>query len=236
MAFDIFASFDPIRNIYGDQIFFWRASFIPLFMMYCVYWCCYRPRYYLFVLVLLRFIGTQRNRTKRISLSIRYRVLVIIFLLLVNINLVGLVPYVFRVRRHLVFSLRLGFPLWLSLILSGVFWRIGPLCARLLPGGAPEWLNPFLVLVETRSHGVRPFTISFRLTANMRAGHIVLTLLGFYLVVCFYFSLKLALILFFFLCLYIVFEIGVSLVQAYIFCLLGSLYIDDHPSLVHPSF
>ena len=55
--------------------------------------------------------------------------------------------------------------------------------AALLPIGAPAALNPFLVLIETVRIMARPVTLSVRLIANMRAGHIVLTLIGNYLTV-----------------------------------------------------
>lgn len=95
--------------------------------------------------------------------------------------------------------------------------------------GAPAVLNPFLVLVETVSLIVRPITLSVRLAANMGAGHIVLCLVGRYLrrgFFCYSFFpvfLLMGISVFYFL-----FEVGVCLIQAYIFFLLLNLYGDEH--------
>lgn len=100
--------------------------------------------------------------------------------------------------------------------------------AHYLPLGAPSVLNPFLVVIEFVRDFVRPITISARLAANIRAGHIVLGLMGVYLCKGL-FSLG-----FMFVCLlllqvgYFFFEVGVCGIQAYIFRLLPSLYANDH--------
>jgi ATP synthase subunit 6 len=96
--------------------------------------------------------------------------------------------------------------------------------------GAPAPLNPFLVIIETVRILVRPITLSVRLTANMRAGHIVLTLVGNYLTARFFISSIFSILLLISIqVLYTIFEFGISLIQAYIFCLLITLYSDEHP-------
>ena len=96
--------------------------------------------------------------------------------------------------------------------------------------GAPAPLNPFLVLIETVSILVRPITLSVRLIANISAGHIVLTLVGNYMTASLFiggaFSIALLLSI---QILYSVFEFGIGVIQAYIFCLLITLYSDEHP-------
>jgi F-type H+-transporting ATPase subunit a len=69
-----------------------------------------------------------------------------------------------------------------------------------------------------------------RLMANIRAGHIVLTLIGNYLAsriltTSIISIIVLARVQIF----YTIFEFGISLIQAYIFCLLITLYSDEHP-------
>jgi len=153
-----------------------------------------------------------------------------LFLFLIFINLSGLIPYVFSTTRHLAVSLSLGLPLWLSLIISAIFFNPRSVVAGLLPMGAPAPLNPFLVIIETVRILVRPITLSVRLTANMRAGHIVLTLVGNYLTARFFISSIFSILLLISIqVLYTIFEFGISLIQAYIFCLLITLYSDEHP-------
>ena len=153
-----------------------------------------------------------------------------LFVFLIFLNLTGLVPYVFSPTRHLAVSLSLGLPLWLSLLVSGLFFNPTSVVAGLLPMGAPAPLNPFLVLIETVSILVRPITLSVRLIANISAGHIVLTLVGNYMTASLFvggaFSIALLLSI---QILYSVFEFGIGVIQAYIFCLLITLYSDEHP-------
>jgi ATP synthase subunit 6 len=129
-----------------------------------------------------------------------------------------------------VVSFSLGLPFWLSLIISAVFFNPTSVIARLLPIGAPAPLNPFLVIIETVSILVRPITLSIRLTANIRAGHIILTLIGNYLTARFFLSSVFSILFLIFIqVFYTIFEFGISLIQAYIFCLLITLYSDEHP-------
>lgn len=151
------------------------------------------------------------------------------FLCLVNINIRGLIPYVFRVTAHLRVSFSFGLVLWLRLIISSYFYNFLVSARGLLPTGSPSVLAPFLVLVETVSIGVRPITIRVRLVANIRAGHIILTLIsnslcdGIFTFPVLMLVFILAVEVFYFL-----FEFGVAIIQGYIFCLLVSLYSNEH--------
>ena len=78
---------------------------------------------------------------------------------------------------------------------------------------------------------MRPLTLSFRLAANMTAGHIVLGLIGIYMASAMLTLSKRILILIPLGIGYILFEFGICLIQAYIFCLLITLYRDDHAAI-----
>lgn len=75
---------------------------------------------------------------------------------------------------------------------------------------------------------VRPITLSFRLAANIRAGHIVLGLIRIYASAAIISNIAAATILSITALGYILFEIAICLIQAYIFCLLLSLYANEH--------
>lgn len=151
----------------------------------------------------------------------------LVFLLVSNLS--GLVPYVFRTTSHLVVTFCLSSVFWLGLLLRRVFFNLGSFLAVLLPVGAPSVLNPFLVLVESVSLLVRPITLSVRLAANMGAGHIVLCLLGRYLSSGFFcYSSFSVLVMSAIGAFYFLFEVGICLIQCYIFFLLINLYADEH--------
>ena len=178
----------------------------------------------------LDIIYTQSARTFSHHLKGFTSIVVGLFVILILINLIGLLPYRFRYSSHIVFRLMFGLPLWFSLLLSRFINSPRTFMAGLLPGGAPDWLNPFLVLIETVRILVRPITLSVRLVANIRAGHIVLRLIGIYASSFIFTSRFSFLTLIFIQVFYIVFEVGICIIQGYIFCLLLTLYADDHTS------
>ena len=85
-------------------------------------------------------------------------------------------------------------------------------------------LIPVIVIIETVRNVIRPGTLSIRLAANIVAGHLLLTLLGSQgpavrgLVII---GLIVSLILL--LCL----ELAVACIQAYVFTILRSLYLNE---------
>nr|YP_010584250.1 ATP synthase F0 subunit 6 [Theromyzon tessulatum]UZT67739.1 ATP synthase F0 subunit 6 [Theromyzon tessulatum] len=178
----------------------------------------------------MNLIYNQLSRTKSTNLKGFTIIVTILFILIIFINLTGMIPYSFSISSHLILTLSLGLPLWMTIISSSLNNNKKEFIASLLPDGAPDWLNPFLVLIETISIMVRPLTLSFRLAANMSAGHIVLGLLGIYMSAAMNSSLMGSITLLMVSMGYIMFEFAICLIQAYIFCLLLSLYTDDHTS------
>lgn len=232
MITDIFSSFDPATcSSYSSLTpsVFWILSLTSITLIQPSIWTS-NNRYSWIFSFPIEVINSQTSRTFSLHLKGFPSILVPLFLILITLNLMGLLPYVFRTTRHLIFTLILGLPLWLRLIIRATIHAPKSFIAHLLPRGAPEWLNPFLVITETLSISVRFITLSFRLAANIRAGHILLGLIGIaasssifssFYSFAFIFSIQMG---------YIIFEIGICLIQAYIFCLLISLYSDDHPS------
>nr|YP_010131269.1 ATP synthase F0 subunit 6 [Omphalius rusticus]AYJ22281.1 ATP synthase F0 subunit 6 [Omphalius rusticus]QPZ76000.1 ATP synthase F0 subunit 6 [Omphalius rusticus]UUJ34973.1 ATP synthase F0 subunit 6 [Omphalius rusticus] len=231
MLVDIFSSFDDHNFVFMSlYVLMWFATLTVLVMFNMSFWI--GPTRWSYLLnVPKSIIMSQLMRSFGMKLGGFVNVVSSLFLMLIFFNLMGLIPYVFSITSHLAISFSLGFPLWLSLIISGAVYSPSSSAASLLPGGAPAALNPFLVLVETVSLCVRPITLSIRLVANMSAGHIVLGLIGTYLSSgVFVYSTLAVITLVSIQIFYFMFEIGVALIQAYIFSLLVTLYSDDHPS------
>lgn len=236
MIVDIFSSFDPATtSIFNlSPSIFWLLNIFTIFIIHPIFWSSLNQYFWLFNLP-ISIINEQSLRTNSTHLKGFTTILVRLFIFIILANLIRIIPYVFSSSSHLFFTLSLGLPLWLSLIVSRVKFSTSTTLASLLPGGAPSWLNPFLILIETVRTLVRPITLSFRLAANIRAGHIVLTLVRVYLVFGML-SVRFSRTLMLFLVQvgYTIFEIGICLIQAYIFCLLLSLYTEDHAD-VHGS-
>lgn len=229
MIVDIFSSFDPFINsfFYLFPISFWLLRLLRIILLSSSYWMGFNSFMWLISSPLI-IMNEQSNRTFLHHIKGFRGVLVCIFVILITVNFIGLLPYVFSFSSHIVFSLILGLPFWLALVASSLINSIRDFIGGLLPGGAPNWLNPFLVIVETIRIIVRPLTLSVRLVANISAGHIVLSLIGIYCSSFLFRSeigfIRLLIIQIF----YIIFEVGICMIQGYIFCLLITLYADDH--------
>uniref|UniRef100_A0AAU6QGF9 ATP synthase subunit a n=1 Tax=Prionospio sp. 6 MH-2023 TaxID=3059274 RepID=A0AAU6QGF9_9ANNE len=225
MMMDIFSSFDPATtSIFNfSPLMFWSMNIMMILLIHPLFWASPNQLFWLLSFP-INTMDEQSNRTTTSHLKGLTTILVALFILIIGVNFMGIAPYVFSASSHLFFTLVLGLPLWLSLILSSLNFSASATLASLLPGGAPAWLNPFLVLIEMTSTIVRPITLSFRLAANMSAGHIVLTLISVYLVyAALSNSVSAFLLLFFIQAGYTIFEMGICLIQAYIFCLLLTL-------------
>nr|YP_010183541.1 ATP synthase F0 subunit 6 [Drawida gisti]QVG61470.1 ATP synthase subunit 6 [Drawida gisti] len=227
---DIFSSFDPFSfNTFSPtNSMFLIINVLLIFIMQVSLWVG-NNQFVSYKIPVKATIFTQLSRTFSVSTKGLTSIISSVFIIIMVINLMGLFPYMFSTSSHLIFTLTLGFPIWLSLILSGFSYQPKKSVAHFLPDGAPDWLNPFLVIIETTSVLVRPMTLSFRLAANMSAGHIVLGLVGIYTSAAWFSSYSNLIILTSISMGYILFEVAICLIQAYIFCLLLSLYSDDHP-------
>ena len=96
--------------------------------------------------------------------------------------------------------------------------------AHLVPLGTPVPLISFMVVVEIIRNIIRPLTLRVRLAANMIAGHLLLSLLGSQapgssVAVIFLIIIAITLLL--------VLETRVSLIQAYVFSVLSTLYFNE---------
>nr|YP_010142656.1 ATP synthase F0 subunit 6 [Sinotaia quadrata]QQL03236.1 ATP synthase F0 subunit 6 [Sinotaia quadrata] len=229
MLVDIFSTFDDHNQVFMSfYILLWMLSLMTILLFSSTLWLT-NTSWIMVMNMFKSMISGQIFRSFGLYLGGFVNLIVSLFLFLILMNLSGLVPYVFSSTSHLVVSFSLGFPMWFALILSSFLYNTKFFIALLLPMGAPSVLNPFLIIVETISINVRPITLSIRLIANMSAGHIVLTLVGSYLMVNIFNGVFSTIMLMFIQMTYTIFEFGISLIQAYIFCLLITLYSDDHP-------
>nr|YP_009974960.1 ATP synthase F0 subunit 6 [Platynereis massiliensis]QNJ33934.1 ATP synthase F0 subunit 6 [Platynereis massiliensis] len=231
MMLDIFSSFDPgvnLINNYLSPLGFWAITSSSIMLYSTALWTTPNSLFTSMNMVMCT-MNDQGSQTRGKHIKGFNSFIVALFIIIINMNLMGLLPAVFSYSSHLLFTMSFGLPMWLALIMSAIIFNPYSWVAGLLPGGAPHWLNPFLVIIETISISVRPLTLSFRLAANMSAGHIVLTLIGTYCAASVFSGTVSLFILISIQMGYIMFEMGICIIQSYIFCLLLSLYSDDHP-------
>jgi F-type H+-transporting ATPase subunit a len=100
----------------------------------------------------------------------------------------------------------------------------------LLPPGAPLVLAPFLVVIELVSYMFRAISLGVRLFANMMAGHTLVKILsGFgWSMLSLGGVLKLAALIPLVVVFALMFlEVGVAILQAYVFTILSCIYLND---------
>nr|YP_009034275.1 ATP synthase F0 subunit 6 [Leiolepis reevesii]AHZ61477.1 ATP synthase F0 subunit 6 [Leiolepis reevesii] len=155
-------------------------------------------------------------------------ILISLILLLLTMNVIGLLPYTFTPTTQLSMNMALALPLWLATVLIGLRTQTTSSLAHLLPIGTPTPLIPTLVLIETVSLIIRPLALGVRLTANLTAGHLLLHLISTA-------TMNLTLLLpiisplsMTILMLLTILEVAVALIQAYVFTLLLSLYLQEN--------
>nr|URX53750.1 ATP synthase F0 subunit 6 [Bifiditermes nr. madagascariensis] len=147
-----------------------------------------------------------------------------LFSLILFNNFLGLFPFIFTSTSHLTMTLALALPLWTSFMLFGWINNTKHMFEHLVPQGTPAALMPFMVCIETISNLIRPGTLAVRLTANMIAGHLLLTLLGNNgptIAQTLLWMLIIAQILL------LILESAVAVIQSYVFAVLTTLYSSE---------
>nr|WRK68080.1 ATP synthase F0 subunit 6 [Thaumaglossa rufocapillata] len=139
-------------------------------------------------------------------------------------NFMGLFPYIFTSTSHMSFNLTLALPLWISFMIFGWLKNTIHMFTHLVPKGTPPVLMPFMVCIETISNIIRPGTLAIRLTANMIAGHLLLTLLGNTGTSISSYQLTILIIVQMAL---ITLESAVAIIQSYVFAVLTTLYSSE---------
>nr|AQT00792.1 ATP synthase F0 subunit 6 [Aepyornis sp.]WBR78943.1 ATP synthase F0 subunit 6 [Aepyornis maximus]WBR78995.1 ATP synthase F0 subunit 6 [Aepyornis maximus] len=148
------------------------------------------------------------------------------FLLL--INLLGLLPYTFTPTTQLSMNMALAFPLWLATLLTGLRNQPSISLAHLLPEGTPTPLIPALILIETTSLLIRPLALGVRLTANLTAGHLLIQLISTATMALLPIMPTISMLTVSILLLLTILELAVAMIQAYVFVLLLSLYLQEN--------
>nr|ABR21231.1 ATP synthase F0 subunit 6 [Heteronotia binoei] len=149
-------------------------------------------------------------------------------LLLSTMNLTGLLPYTFTPTTQLSMNMALAVPLWLMTVLTGLRTQPATALAHMLPTGTPPLLIPPLILIETVSLFIRPLALGVRLTANLTAGHLLITLISLATTTLLPLMPSISLLTLTLLLLLTLLEIAVAMIQAYVFVLLLSLYLQEN--------
>nr|YP_003002012.1 ATP synthase F0 subunit 6 [Pavo muticus]ABY80763.1 ATPase subunit 6 [Pavo muticus] len=151
-----------------------------------------------------------------------------LILFLLFINLLGLLPYTFTPTTQLSMNMALAFPLWLATLLTGLRNQPSTSLGHLLPEGTPTPLIPALIMIETTSLFIRPLALGVRLTANLTAGHLLIQLISTATITLLPVMPSISILTTLILLLLTILEVAVAMIQAYVFVLLLSLYLQEN--------
>nr|ALU86213.1 ATP synthase F0 subunit 6 [Rastrelliger kanagurta] len=147
---------------------------------------------------------------------------------LISLNMLGLLPYTFTPATQLSLNMGLAVPLWLATVLIGMRNQPTESLGHLLPEGTPTLLIPVLIIIETISLFIRPLALGVRLTANLTAGHLLIQLIATAAAVLLPLMPTVAILTGILLFLLTLLEVAVAMIQAYVFVLLLSLYLQEN--------
>nr|YP_009567675.1 ATP synthase F0 subunit 6 [Neoeriocheir leptognathus]QBB87149.1 ATP synthase F0 subunit 6 [Neoeriocheir leptognathus] len=222
MMTNLFSIFEPSSSIFNLSVN-WISTILGLMFLPYLYWAS-PSRWSLFWSKIILTLHKEFKALLQPSHNGASIVFVSLFSLIVFNNFLGLLPYVFTSSSHMVMTLSLSLPLWITLMLFGWIKHTKHMFAHLVPQGTPFALMPFMVLIETISNVIRPGTLAIRLAANMIAGHLLLTLLGNTGPSL---SFSILLILISAQMLLLILESAVAIIQSYVFAVLSTLYTSE---------
>lgn len=138
-------------------------------------------------------------------------------------NLLGLFPYSFTFTSHVAAVGTLSMFCFVLNIILGIKHRGLSYFHTFCPEGLPIFMAPMIIPVETLSLLAKPFSLTLRLAINMSVGHIMLKVLGTFIIAMQFFGFV---PLIADMCI-IMFEMFIALLQAYIYTILSCVYLSQ---------
>lgn len=145
-------------------------------------------------------------------------------------NLIGLIPYSFTTTSHLVVTFVLSFSVFIGINIITFRKYRAKAFSLFLPSGTTFFLALLLVPIEFISYIAKPISLGVRLFINLMAGHSLLkVIIGFSWSMLMIENLTSIGLILPMLILVVLFglELGVALIQTYVFVILTCIYIQD---------
>lgn len=218
MIINLFSSFDPSSNF--NLSLNWLRSLIGLLIIPPLFWAI-PSRLRIFWIKIIFSLHTEFKTLISTKYQGRTIIFVSLFSFILFNNFLGLFPYIFTSTSHLILTLALALPIWIRFIIYGWINNTIHMFAHLIPQGTPPILIPFIVCIESIRNIIRPGTLAIRLSANIIAGHLLMTLLGNTGPSLSLIILNILLII---QILLLILESAVSIIQSYVFTVLSTLY------------
>nr|AOV93965.1 ATP synthase F0 subunit 6 [Notonagemia analis scribae] len=223
MMSNLFTIFDPSTNLLNLPIN-WMSTILGFMFIPYSYWIIPNRHFMMWNFILNKLHNEFKTLLKNNYFKGSTFIFISMFSFILFNNFLGLFPYIFTSTSHLTLTLSISLPLWLSFTLYGWINNYQHMFIHLIPQGTPSILMPFMVLIETISNIIRPGTLAVRLTANMIAGHLLMTLLsgtGPNL------SHSIIFLLIIIQIMLLILESAVAIIQSYVIAILSTLYSSE---------
>ncbi|UNH49937.1 ATP synthase F0 subunit 6 (mitochondrion) [Helicoverpa armigera] len=223
MMSNLFSIFDPSTNLFNIP-FNWISTILGIMFIPYSFWLIPNRHFFLWNFILLKLHNEFKTLLKNNYFQGSTFIFISMFTFILFNNFLGLFPYIFTSTSHLTLSLSISLPLWLSFMIYGWLNNSQHMFIHMIPQGTPSILMPFMVLIETISNIIRPGTLAVRLTANMIAGHLLMTLLSnngcnmssYFIVILVMIQILL-----------LILESAVAVIQSYVIAILSTLYSSE---------
>jgi len=154
----------------------------------------------------------------------------VIFTFVLFSNLIGLIPYSFTTTSHLIITFTLSFSIFVGINIICIQKHKFHMLSLFIPSNTSFGLALLLVPIELLSYIFKPISLGVRLFANLMAGHTLLkVIVGFSwsMLLLEDFLAVLHVVPLLILVLLMGLELGVALIQAYVFTILTCIYLND---------
>ena len=158
-----------------------------------------------------------------------------LFMFVLVANMFGMIPFFFTITSHIIITFALALLVFAVVIVYGFYKNGFKFLKLFVPSGVPGYVLPIVVPIEIVSFLSRPISLSVRLFANILAGHITLKVFAGFIVTLGslgFLGWLGALLPLVMTVAITALEFLVAALQAYVFAVLTSMYIND---AIHPS-
>nr|YP_009051495.1 ATP synthase F0 subunit 6 [Tetranychus ludeni]AIH15656.1 ATP synthase F0 subunit 6 [Tetranychus ludeni] len=205
MLNNLFSSFD-VKNFMFFTYLILNFYFFIIFSLFLK-----MNKFYIFFKKIIFFLD------KNISYNI---IMKSVFLLIFMLNFFSLNFYGFGLTGQISLNIFLVFSLWFPLLILNLTKMNNSFLIHLVPLSTSNLLIPMMILIELMSFFIRPLTLFLRLSINMIAGHVLVSLISLVI-------LSNNIFFIFLMYLYMLMKFLVSFIQAYIIVTLLNLYIEE---------
>nr|ACH85728.1 ATP synthase subunit 6 [Nasonia longicornis] len=219
MMMNLFSIFDPSTSM--NLSMNWISSIYIILFFPNLFWLIPSRWNYIYI-SMMKYLINEFFMLLNNKINVMNIIMFIsMFMMIMLNNFMGLYPYIYTSSSQMSMSMTLSLSLWIMMMIFGWMINTNHMFIHLVPQGTPSLLMPFMVLIESISNIIRPLTLGVRLSANMIAGHLLMTLIsstGNKL------NMMMLMIMLLIQSILIVLELSVSVIQAYVFSVLSLLY------------